>query len=243
MNTFRDKVVVITGGASGIGAAIADRFDEAGAIVWRLDRAIAPGARNLIVDVTDPVAIDDAVATIAAAKPVDVLVNSAGVFVLQEWGSIDAADYRRIFDVNVLGLTLMTQAVAPHMPPGSSIINIASVAGRRGNATSVLYAASKSAVISLTQSAALAFATRAIRVNAVAPGRIQTPMLEDIMRRRAEIAGQSVAEARQIMAEGIPLDRVATPEDIADPVLFLAGDASRYMTGQTVNVDGGLNFN
>lgn len=243
MNEFKNKVVVVTGGASGIGATIAERFRDAGAIVWRLDRTIAPGTHNLTVDVTDPAAIDTAVAAIAAARPVDVLVNSAGVFVLHEWGSIDTADYRRIFDVNVLGLTLMTQAVAPHMPPGSSIINIASVAGRRGNATSVLYAASKSAVISLTQSAALAFATRAIRVNAVAPGRVQTPMLEDIMRRRAEIAGQRMAEARQIMAEGIPLDRVATPEDIADPVLFLASDASRYMTGQTVNVDGGLNFN
>ena len=244
MNDFAGKIAVVTGAASGIGAAIADRLAAGGADVWRLDRSVTDGDRMLALDVTDAAAIDTAVGRIVAESGrIDLLVNSAGVYGLQPWGEIDSADYRRIFDVNVLGLTLMTQAAVPRMAGGSSIINIASVAGRLGNPNSVLYAASKAAVISLTQSAAIAFADRGIRANAIAPGRVETAMWEDVLRRRAQSVGKSIPELREIMADGIPLGRMATASDIADAAIFLAGTGSGYVTGQTLNVDGGLQFN
>lgn len=244
MNEMNSKVAVVTGAASGIGAATAALLANHGASVWRLDRAAASDTRSLTVDVTDPAAIAAALVMITRHdRHIDVLVNSAGVYGLQGWGEIDEADYRRIFDVNVLGLTLMTQAVLPHLSRGASIVNIASVAGRKGNVSSVLYAASKAAVISLTQSAALAFAASGIRANAIAPGRVETAMWDDVMRRRSEATGKPVAELSRTMADGIPLERMATADDIARAALFLAGPASAYVTGQTLNVDGGLQLN
>jgi len=134
------------------------------------------------------------------------------------------------------------QASMPHMPVGSSIVNIASVAGRRGSIASILYAASKAAVINLTQSAALSFAPT-VRVNAIAPGPVDTPMWNEVLRRGAAASGRSTTEVNDGLINAVPMKRIATTQDVAECVLFLAADSSSYITGQTVNVDGGLQLN
>ena len=243
MSALAGQVAIVTGGASGIGAAIARALGEAGASVHVADRDSAAGEA---IDVSDAVSVAAMVERVFAAEGrIDVLVNSAGVYGAQGWDEIAPADYRRIFDVNVLGVVLTTQAVARHMRAAGrgSIVNIASVAGRRGNPTSALYAASKAATISLTQSAALAFAGSGVRVNALAPGRVETPMWDQVVGQRAQTSGLSEVEQRAALAQGIPLGRMATPEDYAAPAVFLASEASGYMTGQTLNVDGGLQLN
>lgn len=238
------KIAIVTGGASGIGEAIASGLRDAGARTFIADRRITE-EDSFALDVSDP----DAVATMAAdvrarAGKVDILINSAGVYGAQPWPKLVARDYRRIFDINVLGVALTTQAFAAVMAEtgGGSIVNIASAAGRRGNPNSPLYGASKAAVISLTQSAALAYATKGIRVNAIAPGRVDTPMWSEVVAERALLSGMTISEQRETMAQGIPLGRMATAEDVVGAALFLAGDASAYMTGQTLNIDGGLQF-
>jgi len=243
VSALAGQVAIVTGGASGIGAAIARALGEAGASVHVADRDSAAGEA---IDVSDAVSVAAMVERVFAAEGrIDVLVNSAGVYGAQGWDEIAPADYRRIFDVNVLGVVLTTQAVARHMRAAGrgSIVNIASVAGRRGNPTSALYAASKAATISLTQSAALAFAGSGVRVNALAPGRVETPMWDQVVGQRAQTSGLSEVEQRAALAQGIPLGRMATPEDYAAPAVFLASEASGYMTGQTLNVDGGLQLN
>lgn len=255
MGKLNERVALVTGGGSGIGRAIAGAFAAEGARLILADRdegaaheaatEIGDQSFGLAVDVATKTSVVSAVeAAMARAGRIDVLVNSAGVYGIQLWPDITVEEYRRLFDVNVLGVTLMTQAVSAHMIAAGrgNIINIASAAGRKGNATSVLYAASKAAVINLTQSAALAFAVHGIRANALAPGRVQTPMWEEVLRQRAEVTGLPVDTLRATMSDGIPLGRMSTPQDYVAAALYLASDDSAYMTGQTLNIDGGLVF-
>ncbi len=249
MIALAGRVAIVTGGASGIGHAIAEALHREGSQVYTADREASPPSPGIVpitMDVSDAKSVAAMTAhVVAEAGRIDILVNSAGIYGAQPWLEIAPEDYRRIFDVNVLGIVLTTQAAAAHMTAagGGAIVNIASAAGRRGNPTSALYAASKAAVISLTQSAALAFAESGVRVNALAPGRVETPMWDQVVGQRSQTSGLSEAEQRAVLAQGIPLRRMAVPEDYAAPALFLASDASGYMTGQTLNVDGGLQLN
>ncbi len=250
------KVALVTGAASGIGAAIAAAYAREGARVIVADLALHQAsavaetlgnrAFGLAVDVRDEASIAAAVASaIAGAGRIDVLVNNAGVFGVQPWGSITAAEVERIFSVNVRGLLFMTQAVTRHMVAqgGGTIVNLASGAGRQGNPFSVVYSASKCAVISLTQSAALAFAKQGIRVNAIAPGGVLTPMWDRVDAEYGAALGQPKGSMTEAFAKSVPLGRMATPADYLGVAIFLASGESAYMTGQTVNVDGGLFLN
>ncbi len=243
MSNMREKVVVVTGAASGIGRACAQAFALAGARVALLDRdadALAEsvksieGALALVTDVAQPESIEAAIrATREAFGGIDVLVNSAGVESTFTIERMPVQEWDRVLDVNLRGVMLCTQAVVPAMDArgGGAIVNIASIAGKRisfhGGAA---YTASKAGLLGFTRHAAFELGIKRIRVNAICPGPTLTPMI----RRNATEA--EIARTEQI----IPLGRWVQPEDIASAAVFLASDAAAMCTGTSIDVDGGV---
>jgi NAD(P)-dependent dehydrogenase (short-subunit alcohol dehydrogenase family) len=247
------KTALVTGGAGGIGAATAAQLSAEGAFVVVADldggaadtcAASLPGsALGLELDVSRPDAITRLVARVEAeVGGIDLLVNNAGRYDLEPLLEVTPAGFDRLFDVNTRGLFFVMQAVARAMVaagrPGA-IVNVASQAGRRGEPASAVYAATKAAVISFTRSAALALIADGIRVNAVAPGVVDTPMWAVVDRLHAETTGAAPGETLRRAVAAIPAHRMGTPEEIATSIVFLLTDASRYIVGQTLNVDGG----
>jgi NAD(P)-dependent dehydrogenase (short-subunit alcohol dehydrogenase family) len=247
------RTALVTGGAGGIGAAAAARlsFEGAFVVVADLNATAAaacaeslPGpALGVELDVTSTHAITALVAQVESdVGGIDLLVNNAGLYDLEPLLAVTPAGFDRLFSVNTRGLFFVMQAVARAMVaagrPGA-IVNVASQAGRRGEAASAIYAATKAAVISLTRSAALALIADDIRVNAVAPGVVDTPMWVVVDRLHAETTGAVPGETLRQAVEAIPVHRMGTPDEIATAIVFLLTDASRYIVGQTLNIDGG----
>ena len=242
---------MITGGARGIGRAIAEAYGREGATVAVADLDAteagavgeALGGLGIVMDVTDHESIALGVAQADEfLGGIDILVNNAGVFNMGPIEEVTAQDYHRQFDVNVGGIIFVTQAVVPGMKErgrGGAIINMSSQAGRRGESLVSIYCATKAAVISLTQSYALEFASDNIRVNAVAPGVVDTPMWAVVDGLFAKYENREVGEKKKLVGEAVPLGHMGRPEEIADPCLFLASDDARYVTAQCLNVDGG----
>jgi len=243
---FAGKVAVVTGGGNGIGAATCRAFAAQGARVAVLDRdasaaeSVAGGiadrggnATAHAVDVADRAAFHVAATKIAeAAGGIDVLVNGAGTTVRQLIRDMRPEDWDRVIAVNLTGAFNGIQAVLPHMRKrGGAIVNVASIAGQRisfgGTAN---YSASKAGLLGLTRHAAYELAPDGIRVNAVCPGPTATAF-------GGAIPSEENKAAR---ARKIPLGRMCEPEDIADPILFLAGHAARMITGVALTVDGGV---
>ena len=252
MKRLEGRVALVTGGARGIGRAICEAYADEGARVAVADlleaeavqTAEALGEKGLAVamDVTDLDAIRSGVKAVEAHwGGIDVLVNNAGIFNMAPIGLVTLEDYRRQFDVNVGGTIFASQAVAPGMRErgGGAIINFASQAGRRGEANVTIYCSTKAAVISITQSLALEFASDNIRVNAVAPGVIDTPMWDVVDAQFAALECKPIGQKKREVGEAVPLGRMGVPADVADPCVFLASDDARYITAQTLNVDGG----
>ncbi len=246
------KNAIVTGGGGGIGAATARLLARAGAHVVIIERlesdahavsATLDGAVAAAVDVADVGDIEQGVRAIAGmVGSIDVLVNNAGIFAAQDLLDVTETDFDRLFAVNTRGMFFMMQAVARQMvgqPNGGTIVNVASQAGRRGEAPSSIYAATKAAAISLTQSAALALIGQGVRVNAVAPGVVDTPMWQHIDSLHSQKTGEPPGTFTATAAGAIPLGRLATPDEIAQVIAFLASPASAYVVGQTFNVDGG----
>jgi meso-butanediol dehydrogenase/(S,S)-butanediol dehydrogenase/diacetyl reductase len=238
------RVVVIAGGASGIGAACSARFAAAGDRVVVLDIAdpsghsLPEGASSLRVDVRDSAACDAAIdGVVAEHSGVGVLVNAAGVITRATALETTDEEWHRQFAVNVDGTFFLSRAVTRAMVAGGggAIVNIASMWGTVGGTGHAAYCAAKGAVVQLTRAMALDHARAGVRVNAVCPGEVDTPML----RAGGRAAALSDAEIAALGSSSIPLGRVASPDEIASVIEFLASPAASYMTGAIVAVDAG----
>jgi NAD(P)-dependent dehydrogenase (short-subunit alcohol dehydrogenase family) len=245
-------IALVTGAAGGLGSAIAVAFHNAGYDLYLSDRnesglsrvsaSLSSGDRQVHAALADMSCREQILGMVDRAVEIygriDVLVNNAAVSETRSFWELTEQDWDTTLAINVKGVFFAMQAAAAHMPSGSSVVNIASVAGRVGRPTLLHYAASKAAVISITRSAAAALADRGIRVNAVAPGMIDTAMLHNLQRSWKQTAEET--DAAEPTLKSSLLQRVAQPEEVAATVLFLAGEGSAYITGQTLNVCGGI---
>lgn len=247
MERFDDKVVLVTGSSRGIGKACVERFaaagakvvvnalhhpDEADTLVSMLNERHGERAMKIVADVTDADQVDALFAqTLARWGRLDVLVNNAGIHRDSLLMRMSLDNFQQVVDVNLKSLFLCCKQASRIMLKQKSgrIVNIASVVGRTGNAGQSNYAASKAGVIGFTQSLAQELAPRQIAVNAVAPGFIDSDMTSHF----------SEAQ-REKMLQKIPQGRFGACEEVAEVVLFLSSDRCRYVTGQTLNVDGGM---
>ncbi|MGJ7495765.1 L-iditol 2-dehydrogenase [Variovorax sp. RT4R15] len=249
--------VLVTGAGGGIGLAIAEACIAEGARCSVVDRGPqAPETVRALMqhhpdalayigaDVTDMAAIARMLAAAHARfGAIHTLVNNAAVFDMAPLLESNEASFDLLFAVNVKGMFFVMQAVLRHMveagTQGASVVNLASQAGRRGEALVSHYCATKAAVISYTQSAALAMAPHGIRVNGIAPGVVDTPMWAGVDALFARYENLPIGEKKRRVGLEVPLGRMGSPAEMAGAVVFLASDDARYITAQTLNVDGG----
>jgi 3alpha(or 20beta)-hydroxysteroid dehydrogenase len=235
------KVAIVTGAARGQGLAEATRFVAEGASVVLTDvlvdegreaaAGLGPAARFVSHDITSADAWAEVVASTSAAfGGIDILVNNAGIHLQRAFEDTDEAAFRRVLDTNLVGAFLGTKAVVAPMRErgGGAIVNIASIAAMRAVPASAAYVSAKFGLRGLTRATAMELGPYGIRVNAVCPGMIRTPMTDAV-----------VDEREPTLAAGLPLRRIGEPDDVADVVLFLVSDASRWVTGAEHVVDGG----
>jgi NAD(P)-dependent dehydrogenase (short-subunit alcohol dehydrogenase family) len=253
MGRLDGKVAIVTGGANGIGRAICARYIAEGATVAVADinapmaeataAELGEVAFAVEVDVTQSASIAAMIAAVLDwAGRIDILVNNAAIFDLAPIADITERSYERIFAVNVKGLLFTMQAVAAHMVArggGGKIINMASQAGRRGEALVGVYCASKAAVISLTQSAGLDLIRHGINVNGISPGVVDTPMWDEVDAMFARYENLPKGEKKRQVGVAVPLGRMARPDDLTGAAVFLASSDADYVVAQTFNVDGG----
>ncbi|HWK29203.1 MAG TPA: SDR family oxidoreductase [Solirubrobacter sp.] len=248
MSRFEGRTVVVTGAGAGIGKGIAARFAGEGARVVLADRSDAVhaaaeelGGTGVQADVTVP---EDVERVFAAADRVDVLVNNAGIITISRLEELTLDDWERVLRVNTTGTFLCCQAAAARMRAqggGGRVLNAASGQARQGFIYTPHYAASKFGVVGLTQSLAKELAKDQITVNAYCPGIVGSDMWSYNDREWGRLLGDYAPG--ELMAEwiaGIPLGRAGTADDVASLLLFLASDDAAYITGQTINVDGGM---
>ncbi|MBB6262179.1 D-sorbitol dehydrogenase (acceptor) [Paenochrobactrum gallinarii] len=250
---LKDKTAIITGSARGIGKAFAARYVAEGAHVAIADinlaaaeataKEIGPQAFAVHLDVTSQESINQVVKTIEEKRGgIDILINNAALFDLAPIVDISRESYDKLFAINVSGTLFMMQAVARSMierGKGGKIINMASQAGRRGEALVAVYCATKAAVISLTQSAGLNLIKHGINVNAIAPGVVDGEHWDGVDALFAKFENRPIGEKKKIVGAEVPFGRMAQAKDLTGMAVFLASKDADYIVSQTYNVDGG----
>lgn len=253
MTRLLGKKALITGAARGIGYAFAQRYIAEGAEVAIGDinitraceaaAALGPKACAVEMDVTDQASIEAAVDQVEASLGgIDILINNAALFTAAPIVEITRADFDKVFAINVAGVLFTMQAVAKKMiarGQGGKIINMASQAGRRGEALVGVYCASKAAVISLTQSAGLNLISHGINVNAIAPGVVDGEHWDGVDAFFAKYEGKPLGQKKREVGEAVPFGRMGQAEDLTGMAVFLASADADYIVAQTYNVDGG----
>ncbi|MFN0152994.1 MAG: SDR family NAD(P)-dependent oxidoreductase [Gaiella sp.] len=245
MGRDETRRAIVTGAASGIGQAVAHRLLADGGHVLAVDRdaaglgpLVAAGAESLVCDLGDHAARAE---VIAAGAGADWLVNAAGVIRLRALPDLDLDDWRTIFAVNAEAVFFLCQGIGPTLRPGGAIVNVSSSSAKWSpTPEAAVYAASKAAVLSITRSFASALASRPVRVNAICPGIVDTPMQDRVLADVAALRQTTVAELESGRTRLVPLGRSSSSDECAGVIAFLLSDEAAYMTGQAVNFTGGM---
>lgn len=231
------KRALVTGAAQGIGFAISARLESEGAKVTSVDVKNCSIGRCLQWDLSQ---IEELPNLLDQAGDLEILVNCAGICVTEPMLDSELATWEKTFRLNAFAPFFLIQALARRCAGRPAVaLNVASVSGFLPKAEQTAYGASKAALISVTRSAAATLGPLGIRVNAIAPGVINTPLTDQIAERRGAIRGVSPEDTLMPILEALPLRRIGEPEEVAELALFLVSDASSYITGQTFSVDGG----
>jgi NAD(P)-dependent dehydrogenase (short-subunit alcohol dehydrogenase family) len=246
MKRLDGKIALITGGNSGIGLATAKRFVAEGAHVFVTGRRkaeleaavkeIGENAEGIAGDVSNLADLDRLFARIKEQKGrLDILFANAGIAKYATLGQITEELYDAIFDINVKGLLFTVQKALPLMPDGSSVILNASIVASKGLSSNSVYSATKAAIRSFARTWTTDLKSRHIRVNAISPGTIDTPGLNDLL-----ASGEAGEQRKKMISTAIPLGRLGKPDEIAAAVVFLASDDASYITGTELFIDGGF---
>ena len=237
--------IVVTGAAQGIGRGAVERFLGEGHSVLAVDingeklAEVEPlGADTLVADLADA----DGRRTVGeAAAGCNGLVNAAGIIMLKPLAEVTVEDWRRLVQVNVESIFFLCQGIGPAMPPGGAIVNLSSSSGKLTNTTeAAVYGATKCMILSVTRSFAFELAHVPVRVNAICPGIVDTPMQDKVLAEVAPLRGMTPEELSEARTQVVPLKRGSTPAEISGLISFLLGPDSAYMTGQAINHTGGL---